>query len=83
MDATLGDRSVHATRMKLPDLKARHYRRIHAVLTIFWLLLAIPTLLWWTNSVPWLVWMSLYAIVASHWGGWQASRAEANSPGDT
>jgi hypothetical protein len=69
--------------MKTPNLKAKDYRRIHAVLTVFWLLLGIPTLLWWKDSIAWVAWMSLYANVASHWAAWQASRAEDNGPGDT
>lgn len=63
--------------------KARHYRRLHAALTLLWLALAVPTLLWWSQSIRWLVWMSLYAIVASHWAAWQAARSEDNGPGDT
>lgn len=59
-------------------LTARRLRRLHAALTVVWLLLGVPTLLWWTRSLPWLVWMSLYAIVASHWAAWQAARAEEN-----
>lgn len=64
-------------------LKARHYKRIHAVLTWVWLLLAIPTVLWWRDSVSWVAAMSLYANVAGHWAAWQASRAEEHQPGDT
>ncbi len=54
-------------------------RRIHAVLTVVWLGLAIPTMLWWKDSVPWVAWMSLYANFVGHWSAWQATRAEEAS----
>lgn len=43
-------------------------RHAHAVLTLVWLLLAIPSVIWWKDSV--------YANVVGHASGWQASRAE-------
>jgi hypothetical protein len=58
-------------------------RRLHAVLTVVWLLLAVPTLMWWRHSLVWVAWMSLYANVASHWSAWQASRAEEAASDDT
>lgn len=36
----------------------------------------IPTLLWWRESLLWIAFMSLYAIVVSHWGAFQAARGE-------
>jgi hypothetical protein len=51
-------------------------RRFHAAMTVVWLVLVIPTILWWRDSVVWVVAMSWYAIVVSHAGAWQASRAE-------
>jgi hypothetical protein len=69
--------------MNLPTLEARHYRKLHAWLTIIWLLLGIPTMLWWSESLQWVVWMSLYAIVASHWACFQAARAEDENGGDS
>jgi hypothetical protein len=65
--------------VKLPSLQARHYRKLHAALTIIWLLLGIPTMLWWSESISWVVWMSLYAIVASHWACYPAARSEDNN----
>lgn len=53
--------------------------RIHLLLTFLWLALSVPTLLWWHDSVTWVVWMSLYAIVATHWSAYQASRAEVKA----
>jgi uncharacterized protein (DUF58 family) len=59
-------------------------RKLHAILTIVWLILIIPSALWWNNSIAWLVFMSAYAIVASHFSGFQGARAEraANINGD-
>ncbi len=50
--------------------------RVHALLTMFWIVAVIPTLLWWRDSVLWVAMMSLWANVASHWACYQASRAE-------
>lgn len=50
-------------------------RRLHAALTVLWLLLAIPSILWWRNSITWLVFMSVYAIVATHWDCYQTAKA--------
>jgi hypothetical protein len=55
---------------------AKLLRWFHAAATVAWVLLAVPTMLWWRNSVPWIGFMSVYAIVVSHAGAWQASRAE-------
>lgn len=54
--------------------------RLHAGLTIAWLLFALPVLLipGWASSVPLLVFISIYANVAGHWSAWQAARAEQN-----
>lgn len=53
-------------------------RTLHAVLTVGWLLFAIPVLLipGWTSSVPLLVFISIYANVAGHFSAWQATKAE-------
>lgn len=68
--------------MKTPDWlqdprKARHF---HAAATILWIAMipvAIFTAL--KYSVPFLVFLSLWALVGSHWGAWQAVRAEENA----
>lgn len=49
-------------------------RRLHAFLTIAWLILCVPALLWWKNSVPFLVFISMYAIVVSHWDAYQTAK---------
>jgi hypothetical protein len=55
----------------------RLLRRLHAALTVLWLVPgSVVTLAWLQNSVAWVSWMSLYAIVVSHWACWQAVRAE-------
>lgn len=59
--------------------KAGWMARLHLFLTLFWLALSLPTLLWWSESVTWVVWMSLYAIVATHWSAYQATRAEVQA----
>lgn len=53
-------------------------KRLHAVLTIAWLVFTIPVLLipGWKDSVALLVFISIYANVAGHWSAWQAARAE-------
>lgn len=51
-------------------------RKIHAWLTVLWLIAAIPILIWWRDSVPVLVFISVYANVAGHWSSYQASRVE-------
>jgi hypothetical protein len=58
-------------------------RRVHAASTVVWLVLAVPSMLWWNSSIPYVVFLSVYAIVASHWSAWQASRAEETADGAT
>lgn len=50
--------------------------RLHAVMTVIWVMLTIPTLLWWRTSILWVLIMSLWANASTHWGAWQAARAE-------
>ena len=58
------------------------WRRLHASLTLFWLVAIIPSLLWWSHSLPWIVLMSVWANVAGHFSGWQGSRAETSNSDD-
>lgn len=51
-------------------------RRFHAVATVAWLVLTVPSVLWWKNSILWVILLSVWANVASHFGAWQAARAE-------
>jgi hypothetical protein len=48
--------------------------RIHLILLVVWSALAVPTALWWRDSVAWVSFMSLYAIVSTHWAGYQAAK---------
>lgn len=52
--------------------------KLHAILTVAWMLFVIPTLLieGWRESVPLLVFISIYANVAGHFSAWQAAKAE-------
>lgn len=52
------------------------WKHFHAALTILWAVLLVPSVVWWRNSVPWLVFMSAWALVASHWAGVEADRAD-------
>lgn len=54
----------------------RFWSRFHAVAMAVWVLLLIPTLLWWSNSILWVLFASLYANFATHFGAWEAARAE-------
>lgn len=54
--------------------------RVHAALGGAWLAASVPICVWLSTSVPFLVFISVYAVVVGHWSGWQAARAEVNSP---
>ncbi len=53
--------------------------KIHFYLTIVWGLLILPTVLFWKDSILWISLMSVYAIISTHWGAWQAAKAEENN----
>jgi hypothetical protein len=50
--------------------------RLHFWLTAAWVMLIIPTVVWWSHSILWVLLMSIWANAATHWGAWQAARAE-------
>lgn len=50
--------------------------RLHLVLMVFWILLAIPTLTIWREAVWWIGLISIYANVSTHWGAYEAARAK-------
>lgn len=50
--------------------------RLHFWLTLGWATLAVPTVLWWSHSILWVLLMSIWANAATHWGAYQAARAE-------
>lgn len=62
--------------MKLTAAQRFSMMRLHAVMTVIWAALVIPTLLWWRDSILWVLVMSLWANMSTHWGAWQAARAE-------
>lgn len=53
--------------------------RIHGLLAVAWVILAIPGILWWRNSVPFLVGISIYANFAGSVASWQSAKADRNS----
>lgn len=55
------------------------WRRVHAIGTIAWFLLAIPTVLIWKDSVLFVGIASCYANAVGHFAAWQGSRAEESS----
>lgn len=48
----------------------------HAWATIFWTAMLIPSWFWWRQNLFWIIVLSWWALVATHWGAWQATRAE-------
>jgi hypothetical protein len=62
--------------MKIPDPPPRFLVRFHFSMLIVWVLLVIPTGLIWRDSILWIGFMSIYAIIVSHFTGWDAARAE-------
>lgn len=61
-------------------MDAKHEVKLHKWLTFAWLAAALPICVFMSQSVPFLVFISVYAVVAAHWGAYQAARAEVNSP---
>lgn len=51
-------------------------KKFHAFMTVAWAVLAIPTCLLWKESILWVALMSVWANLATHWGAWQAAKAE-------
>ena len=43
---------------------------------MIWGLLVVPTVLWLHSSILWVGLMSVWANMATHFGAWQATRAE-------
>lgn len=55
------------------------WKHFHGVMTIVWIILIVPSMLWWKDALPWIVFMSVWANVGTHFGAWQAARAEVMS----
>lgn len=64
------------------ERNAVRLRKLHAVMTIFWVVMTIPTVLWWHDSILYVALISVYALIIGHWSAWQASRAETNGQSD-
>ena len=60
--------------MKVPRCLRSSKFHLYAVLALC--VLAVPMWVWWRDSVVLVNLMSWYALVVSHWGGYQAARAE-------
>ncbi len=50
--------------------------KLHLWLTLAWALVGGGITLAYPDSIGWVAFMSLYANVVSHWGAYQAARAE-------
>lgn len=59
---------------KLDDPKTA--KKVHGRAAVIWLILSIPICIWLNDSIPLLVFISVYAIVVSHWSGWDAAGGE-------
>ena len=62
---------------------AKFWRKFHKFATLFWAMTIIPTLIWWKDSILWVALMSCWANMGTHWGAYQASRAEDNNGNPT
>ncbi len=51
-------------------------KKIHGSLAIVWLAFSLPIMLLLSSSIPFVVFISVYAIVAAHWAGWDAAGGE-------
>lgn len=69
-------------RIRVPDPNPQILVRFHFILMIAWVL-ATPITLKFPESVLWVAIMSQYALFVGHFSGWDASRAEANTPSMT
>lgn len=61
----------------------RWLRRYHGLATVFWIVMvpvSVYTELW--KKIEFVTFLSLWALVVSEWGAWQASRAETAQNGD-
>jgi hypothetical protein len=66
-------------KLRVPGVKVM--RRVHAVLTLAWLLAILPTILWWSESVLWIGLLSCWANAAGHFAAYQSTKAEQAAEG--
>lgn len=52
-------------------------RKVNGWLTLFWIaMIPVSYFMGWLSSVVYVSALSLWALVASHWSGWQSARVE-------
>lgn len=66
----------------MPRITAQGLKRFNLVMTIAWILLAIPTVTSWRYSLLWIAFMSVWNNVFTHFSAWVSSRAEVASNGE-
>lgn len=54
-------------------------KRFNLIMTVVWILLAIPTVTHWRYSLLWIAFMSVWNNVFTHFSAWVSSRAEVAS----
>jgi hypothetical protein len=58
-------------------------RRVNGWLAIFWVgMIPVSVYTGWIRSVAYVSALSLWALVASHWSGWQSARVEVKQEAD-
>lgn len=58
-------------------------RRVNGWLTIVWIvMIPVSYFAGWLSSVTYVSALSLWALVASHWSGWQSARVEVAQDAD-
>ncbi len=65
------------------DCLLRRLEKIHTVMLVVWVVMAVPSVLVWKRSVEYLVFVSVYAIIATHTLGRYEARIERIKDGDT
>jgi hypothetical protein len=63
----------------MPHITAQGLKRFNLIMTVVWILLAIPTVTSWRDSLLWIAFMSVWNNVFTHFSAWVSSRAEVAS----
>jgi hypothetical protein len=66
----------------MPRITAQGLKRFNLIMTVVWILLAIPTVTTWRDSLLWIAFMSVWNNVFTHFSAWVSSRAEVASNGE-
>lgn len=48
------------------------------IMTLVWMVLAIPSLIWWSESILWVILISLWANIVGHFSAYIAGRSEVS-----